>query len=149
MECNKEDCEALIHMLNTFIIQLRLDREVYTYTYITPPYSQSGQLVTCTYYSDAKFTSCTCTMLQDVSGMVERNRQNEVLLLYLRFFNILMSRKKLKQDDTKVVCLCVKYFNHHCTPHLFLPPSLPPPLFPTAILCIQYVVVCYSSHSSQ
>ena len=28
LECNKEDCEALIHMLNTFLKQLHLDREV-------------------------------------------------------------------------------------------------------------------------
>ena len=38
--------------------------------------------------------------------MVERSRKNEVMLLYLRFFNILMSRKKIKQDETKV-CVCV------------------------------------------
>ena len=35
--------------------------------------------------------------------MVERTPQNEVLLLYLRFFNILMSRKKIKHEEGKVV----------------------------------------------
>ena len=35
--------------------------------------------------------------------MVERNSRNEVLLLYLRFFNILMSRKKIKHEEGKVV----------------------------------------------
>ena len=30
LECNKEDCEALIHMLKTFLRQLHLDREVLT-----------------------------------------------------------------------------------------------------------------------
>ena len=34
--------------------------------------------------------------------MVERNSRNEVLLLYLRFFNILMSRKKIKHEEGKV-----------------------------------------------
>ena len=30
LECNKEDCEALIHMLKIFLNQLMLNREVYT-----------------------------------------------------------------------------------------------------------------------
>ena len=34
--------------------------------------------------------------------MVKRSHRNEVLLLYLRFFNILMSRKKIKQEEGKV-----------------------------------------------
>lgn len=37
-----------------------------------------------------------------VDGMVERSRRREVLLLYLRFFNILMSRRKVKGEDGKV-----------------------------------------------
>ena len=37
-----------------------------------------------------------------VNGLVERSKQREVFLLYLRFFNILMSRRKLKGDDNKV-----------------------------------------------
>ena len=39
---------------------------------------------------------------QDVGDLVERSRKNEVLLLYLRFFNILMSRKKLSREEGKV-----------------------------------------------
>ena len=31
LECNKEDCEALIHMLKTFLKQLMLSREVRVY----------------------------------------------------------------------------------------------------------------------
>ena len=40
---------------------------------------------------------------QEVVGeMVVRTRQREVLLLYLRYFNILMSRRKVKGEDGKV-----------------------------------------------
>ena len=41
-----------------------------------------------------------------MSDVVERSRKREVHLLYLRFFNILMSRKKLRGEDSKV-CVCV------------------------------------------
>ena len=37
-----------------------------------------------------------------VGAMVERSKQREVQLLYLRFFNILMSRRKVKGEDGKV-----------------------------------------------
>ena len=37
-----------------------------------------------------------------LSAMVDRSKQREVLLLYLRFFNILMSRRKVKGEDGKV-----------------------------------------------
>lgn len=47
-----------------------------------------------------------------LSGMVDRSKQREVLLLYLRFFNILMSRRKVKGEDGKVrnctVVLCTR-----------------------------------------
>jgi len=38
---------------------------------------------------------------EDVSDVVERSRKREVHLLYLRFFNILMSRKKRRGEDSK------------------------------------------------
>lgn len=37
-----------------------------------------------------------------IKGLVDRNKQQEVFLLYLRFFNILMSRRKMKGEDNKV-----------------------------------------------
>lgn len=37
-----------------------------------------------------------------VDAMVGRSKRREVLLLYLRFFNILMSRRKVKGEDGKV-----------------------------------------------
>lgn len=37
-----------------------------------------------------------------INAMVERDQRREVLLLYLRFFNILMSRRKVKGEDGKV-----------------------------------------------
>jgi len=42
--------------------------------------------------------------LQTVKTMVERTRSREVYLLYFRFFNILMSRQKIKAEDSKVDC---------------------------------------------
>jgi hypothetical protein len=36
------------------------------------------------------------------SSLIQRNPQREVQLLYLRFFNILMSRRKAKGEDGKV-----------------------------------------------
>ena len=39
---------------------------------------------------------------EDVSEMVKRSDRHEVHLMYLRFFNILMSRKKGKGEETKV-----------------------------------------------
>ena len=39
---------------------------------------------------------------QQASEMVERSNQREVQLLYLRFFNILISRRKVKGEDGKV-----------------------------------------------
>ena len=38
----------------------------------------------------------------DVAEMVKRTERQEVHLMYLRFFNILMSRKKAKGEETKV-----------------------------------------------
>ena len=38
----------------------------------------------------------------DVAELVKRTDHHEVLLMYLRFFNILMSRKKRKGDEPKV-----------------------------------------------
>ncbi len=35
-------------------------------------------------------------------GQVDRTRRREVYLLYFRFFNILMSRQKIKPEDSKV-----------------------------------------------
>lgn len=56
---------------------------------------------------------------EDVSEMVKRSDRHEVHLMYLRFFNILMSRKKGKGEETKVslsysciasvVVRCVQY----------------------------------------
>ena len=37
-----------------------------------------------------------------IDEMVVRNEQKEVFLLYLRFFNILMSRRKVKGEDVTV-----------------------------------------------
>ncbi len=39
---------------------------------------------------------------QQARERVERSNQREVQLLYLRFFNILMSRRKVKEEDGKV-----------------------------------------------
>ena len=38
----------------------------------------------------------------DHKALVQRSKQGEVFLLYFRFFNILMSRQKNKEEDTKV-----------------------------------------------
>ncbi len=43
----------------------------------------------------------THTHTQNISDVVTRSRNRAVLLLYLRFFNILMSRKKYGADDSK------------------------------------------------
>ena len=110
LECHKEDCEALVHMLKTFLKQLHLDREVQQLLFTLCMYSS---LTTCVIPSPSPLSSplsplpsplspIPSPLSQDLSGMVERSRQNEVLLLYLRFFNILMSRKKVKQNETKV-----------------------------------------------
>ena len=37
-----------------------------------------------------------------VGGMMARSNQSEVLLLILRFFNIIMSRKRMRGDKTEV-----------------------------------------------
>jgi hypothetical protein len=39
---------------------------------------------------------------EDVAEMVKRSERHEVHLMYLRFFNILMSRKKGKGEEAKV-----------------------------------------------
>ena len=39
---------------------------------------------------------------EDVTEMVKRTDRHEVHLMYLRFFNILMSRKKRKGEEAKV-----------------------------------------------
>ena len=39
---------------------------------------------------------------EDVAEMVKRTERQEVHLMYLRFFNILMSRKKAKGEERKV-----------------------------------------------
>ena len=39
---------------------------------------------------------------EDVTDMVKRTARHEVHLMYLRFFNILMSRKKGKGEEPKV-----------------------------------------------
>ena len=44
---------------------------------------------------------------QDLSGLVERTPQHETRLLYLRFFNILMSKKKLGAAESKVRTVCL------------------------------------------
>ena len=55
-----------------------------------------------------------------VDDMVERSKRREVLLLYLRFFNILMSRRKVKGEDGKVsgwgmcVCTCKDVHTYVC-----------------------------------
>ena len=41
---------------------------------------------------------------EDVSLLMERNAKSEVLLLLLRFLNIIMSRKRLKSEKSEV-CL--------------------------------------------
>ena len=38
----------------------------------------------------------------DVSQMMTRSTSSEVLLLLLRFFNIIMSRKRMRGDKTEV-----------------------------------------------
>ena len=43
---------------------------------------------------------------EDVAEMVRRSDCHEVYLMYLRFFNILMSRKKGKGDEAKVSGAC-------------------------------------------
>ena len=42
---------------------------------------------------------------EDVTEMVKRTGRQEVQVMYLRFFNILMSRKKGKGDESKVSAL--------------------------------------------
>ena len=42
---------------------------------------------------------------EDVAEMVKRTGRQEVHVMYLRFFNILMSRKKGKGDESKVSAL--------------------------------------------
>ena len=42
---------------------------------------------------------------EDVTEMVKRTGRQEVHVMYLRFFNILMSRKKGKGDESKVSTL--------------------------------------------
>ncbi len=37
-----------------------------------------------------------------IDSMVERGEEKEVFLLYLRFFNILMSRRKVKGEESSV-----------------------------------------------
>ena len=39
---------------------------------------------------------------EDITEIVKRTDRHEVFLMYLRFFNILMSRKKGKGDEPKV-----------------------------------------------
>ena len=73
LDCCKEDAEVLVHMLLSLLRRLQLSSE-------QPQLDQEG-----------------------LKGMVERSKQREVLLLYLRFFNILMSRRKVKGEDGKVM----------------------------------------------
>ena len=80
-------------MLKTFLKQLMFNKEVIlTLCLLNPEADRPDELWMTQFLSPP----------QDVSEMVERNRRNEVLLLYLRFFNILMSRKKIKHEEGKV-----------------------------------------------
>ena len=52
---------------------------------------------------------------QDMSGVIERSPSSEVYLLILRFLNIIMSRRRMKSDESKVFHALA----------LFFPPPLP------------------------
>ena len=69
--------------------------------------------------------------------MVERSRRNEVLLLYLRFFNILMSRKKIKHEESKVRREMEEWEKENEKEN-----RLNVHLCPPAVVCLQYAVVC-------
>ena len=60
--------------------------------------------------------------------MVKRSHRNEVLLLYLRFFNILMSRKNIKQEEGKVEYTLVPGSYINC-------------IFPAAVVCAMVIVL--------
>ena len=74
LECCKEDCTELVACLRYLLGQMNLLRD-----------------------KDPE------PDLESVRSIVERTRSREVYLLYFRFFNILMSRQKIKAEDSKVL----------------------------------------------
>lgn len=75
LECCSDDARVLVFTLTTLLQRLGLG-----------PASSEG----------------TPSLEQRAQEMVERSNRREVQLLYLRFFNILMSRRKVKEEDGKV-----------------------------------------------